>query len=74
MSDTHGMAYIARRGCGCIVAATADDPGRRSAVARDISRWVKAGYVVERVTGDYVREHMRECRCGLFAAPDGRHE
>ena len=74
MSDAHGMAYIARKGCGCIVAATADDPGRRSAVARDISRWVKAGYVVERVTGDYVREHRFGCRCGLLKSLESSHE
>lgn len=42
--------YIAvKPACGCVVALAADMPEIRRDVDREIARWVRAGYRVERV-------------------------
>jgi hypothetical protein len=52
---TPGYSYIARKSCGCIVGAVADDPDQKKRTARRTGEWIQAGYTVERVTDDVVR-------------------
>jgi hypothetical protein len=58
------MAYIARKPCGCVVAAVAADPWHPARFVEIVAQWVRSGLAVEYVTADYVREHFTRCRCG----------
>ena len=49
-------AYIARKECGCIVAATMDSAAHRVEVARDVAAWIRKGLTIERVESDQVQE------------------
>lgn len=67
MSDNY--SYVARRWCGCIVAAVVDDPDNdkaiRRVVAREVADWIAGGYTVERVPHDVVRrEFNSSCKHG----------
>lgn len=63
MSDER-KAYVGRcRGCNQVVAATIDEPRHAKEVARELSRWVKDGMIIERVEVDYVRTHFSHCVC-----------
>jgi hypothetical protein len=69
MSDDP-MAYIARKPCGCFVFASDDTPARQHENAKEIAWCVKHGYVVEHVTGAYVRLHWRSaCPACVKPAP-----
>lgn len=61
---TEDMAYIARKSCGCIVAAAVDMPEHRKHVAKEIAKWIKDGLILERVTCQYVRDNMKKCKHG----------
>lgn len=66
MSDSaEHMAYVGYCGeCGGIVAAVVDEPGRPRETAKDVARYVRDGYRVERVTCQFVRENLRGCAPG----------
>ena len=53
------MAYIAKKPCGCIVLAVVDNPDHRRDVAKEVAKAIREGYIIERVTADYVRENWR---------------
>jgi len=56
------MAYIARKACGCFAYAGVDIPKSKDGNAKEIVWAIDQGYIVERVTCAYVREHWRsEC-------------
>lgn len=58
------FAYIGRlQPCGCVVAAMVDaapdDSDRyKRDVAKEVATWIREGLTVERVTNDYVRQHL----------------
>lgn len=56
--DKTEFSYIGRKACGCVVAAIVDDPNHKRDVASFLSEMVRADLTVERVTHDYVREHL----------------
>lgn len=49
-------SYVARKACGCIVAAVVAD-GSRDA-ADELWRWAKAGYVIDTVDDEVVRREF----------------
>ena len=53
------MAYIAKKPCGCIAMAVVDNPEHRRDTAKEVASCIKEGYIIERVTTDYVRENWR---------------
>lgn len=57
------MAYVARAPCGDIVAAISDSGGiaRRSHIASNVARWIRAGLIVEHVEGEEVRAAFTAC-------------
>lgn len=63
--------YVARKKCGCIVAAIIDfeygDERLREkankAMADSVATWIKAGLAVERVTDEEVREWFQGSPC-----------
>jgi hypothetical protein len=57
------MSYIARADCGCVVAAISDEIEHRKVVASAVSNWVKRGYAIERVSDQYVRDHLNFGKC-----------
>ncbi len=61
MRDT-GYSYIGRMSCGCVVAAVVEDPDRPSRHADAIREFVMDGLTIERVTHDYVRQHLGRCK------------
>lgn len=54
---TGNMAYIAKRECGCIVMACVDNPEHRRDTAKEVAQAIREGYVIERVSSDFVREN-----------------
>lgn len=62
-------AYIAKKSCGCIVAATVDDPEHKEDVAKNVSDWIKDGLSIERVTCETVRQSKLGCHCGQRRQP-----
>lgn len=61
MRQEYGETYIARRPCGCIVLATAIRLGDAARGAEAIAQAIRDGYLVERVTDEYVRSTPWEC-------------
>lgn len=61
------FCYVARKKCGCIIAAIVDndatDEKARKPLADSVASWVKAGFAVERVTDEEVREWFRGYPC-----------
>lgn len=53
---TESMTYVARCICSGAVMMRVDSPDRTHDVARDVSRVIKAGYPVERMTTEQARE------------------
>jgi hypothetical protein len=65
MSDSD-HAYIARKPCGCIVAATVDRPEYLQSVARDVRDWNRRGLTVEHTTVGEARARpnfLVDCNC-----------
>ena len=60
MADT-SMAYIAKKSCGCLSMAIVDTPEHKIDVAKEISKAVRLGETIERVTIDVVRTMDWEC-------------
>lgn len=60
------LAYIARKTCGCIVMAIADDskesPELRRSTAKEVAKAINRGLTVERVEAEYVRQNMKRCK------------
>lgn len=57
------MSYVARKRCGCIVSAIVDVPEMKKEIADALSEWVRAGYTVDRVTVDEVRQNFTGIHC-----------
>ena len=56
------MAYVGRQECGCIIAATVDNPAHKNHVANDLAEWVRDGLTIERLTLEEAREQFG-CKC-----------
>ena len=59
-------AYIAKRPCGCIVAATVGLPQFSRSVARDLRDWHRRGLVIHRTTVGEARampNFLVDCTC-----------
>lgn len=53
--------YIARKPCGCTVAACVDEPEYRKENAKTIAEWIKKGYEVLRFSeGEF---KLNRCQC-----------
>lgn len=61
------MSYIGQAPCGCIKLAIVDNPEHAKDTAREISKAIKQGYKIRRVTCDYVRKHWDCKRHGIKA-------
>lgn len=59
MSDF--MCYVAKEKCGCVTGVCVDEPQFSKYTAKDIAHWVKDGRIIERVTGDYVKDNFAKC-------------
>ena len=55
------MAYCGRKPCGCLVAACLDGAAYADGNAKEIARWVRDGWTVERMTVDEAREQLHFC-------------
>lgn len=67
MSD--GFCYVGIAPCGCMRAATVDDPDRKKDVARDVRDFIKGGCHIERVLGEVPRVRL----CFAQHDPDCPH-
>jgi hypothetical protein len=56
------MNYVARKPCGCIVGAVSQD-APKSMVASALANWIRAGFVIDRVTDDVVRAEFQGQYC-----------
>lgn len=59
-------AYIGRKVCGCVVAATVAEPNRVTEWSKDIREFVRDGLTVEPSTVGFVRHG------GLRSCPHGK--
>ena len=57
-----GYCWVARKHCGCIVAAVTDDDPRVNA-HQFARKWYREGYLVERVPDEYVRKNFMGHKC-----------
>ena len=62
------FAYVARRPCGCMIAAAVDDPKYAKDNAKEISRWIRDGLTIERVSVERVRAEFKSCPHGTVKA------
>lgn len=63
MSD-EAMSYVARcPTCNGMVMVTVDKPERKKENAKEIAACVREGFVIERVTNEYVRAEGFFCKC-----------
>lgn len=66
MTDTR-KRLVARKPCGCVVAAISydtDDPSGAAYAAKDVARWIALGWTVEDATSDTIqREFVGESGC-----------
>ena len=59
-----GYSYIGKcQFCGNCQAAIIDDAQHKLEVAREISRWIRAGLTAERVESEWVRTTGQFCKC-----------
>jgi hypothetical protein len=49
------MSYVGRYECGCIQSAVVDNPAHRADVRREVSRFMRQGATIERMTTEEVR-------------------
>lgn len=56
-------SYVARKPCGCIVAAISDHPSMKSDMKKAFNRWIDAGFQIERVHDDVVRAEFMGKKC-----------
>jgi hypothetical protein len=63
ITPSTGFSYVARKPCGCLIAAIADEPEpeKKKKIARVTGEWIQAGYTVEHVTDEVVRAEFRSC-------------
>lgn len=61
MANEDVPAYIAKKECGCIIGTIVDDGKFPKEVAKALKEWVLDGYIIERTTVGYVRQHFGEC-------------
>lgn len=61
-NDGQEQCYVAKKPCGCTVAAIVDDPGHKRHTARLVADWIKDGLLVERAPTGTVRSVG--CKCG----------
>jgi hypothetical protein len=62
MSDK--QAYIARKGCGCMMAAIVDDSRLDpKKMAKIVSTWIEVGFTVDRMSVEELREGFTGCVC-----------
>ena len=52
------MVYIARKHCGCVIAAVVDLPQTQAGTADDVSEWIRFGLTIERVTLEQARAQL----------------
>lgn len=50
--------YVARKPCGCIVAASVDEPEYARVNAKEVAKWIRQGLNVDRVTVAVVRDEF----------------
>lgn len=50
------FAYIGTKSCGCTVAAVVDNPKHSKDVANAVSKFIRGGLKIERVSVERVRE------------------
>lgn len=55
------MSYIAKKSCGCIIAACVDEPKYNKETAKDLASWIKKGYTIERVKTEFARLNLARC-------------
>ena len=67
MSVDTGYAYIARKSCGCIVAAVSLNFPKKE-ISAALAKWTKAGLTIDRVSDDTVRAEFVGARCSHRAA------
>ncbi len=60
---SESMTYIAKKSCGCVVAAAVDDPKHHDDVAKLVASCIRDGYVIERVTTEECRLAKWACHC-----------
>lgn len=67
MMEANRKRLVARKSCGCLVAAISydtDDPSGSAYAARDVARWIARGYRVEEADNETIkREFVGESGC-----------
>lgn len=57
------ICYIGRKLCGCIVTVITDKPEHREDTAKELARWARKGFTIDRMTVKEVHEAKLGCKC-----------
>lgn len=63
MGNVDGMAYVARKKCGCICGAIVDDPSMARDIELALVSWVRERLTIDRVSNDVVRAEFVGWNC-----------
>jgi len=58
-----GYAYVARKPCGCIVGAIADQPSMRSDIQEALRAWLREDLTIDHVADEIVRTEFKGWNC-----------
>lgn len=61
---SEGLAYVARKACGCVTLVTVDNPAHAADVARDVASCIRRGDSVERLPIELARAALTDMHFG----------
>jgi len=59
----HEFAYVGTKPCGCTVAAMVISPKWAKDTAREVAKWIRAGYSVDKVSVKDASIKLKACEC-----------
>ena len=61
MKEKSKMSFIARKSCGCIKRAIADEPEFKIMIDNQLAEWGRKDYNIDYVSRQYVNDNMKSC-------------
>lgn len=57
------MNYVALYQCGVVRASVRIDRRNLKTIGKEVTNWIRCGYLVKPVTDAYIRDHSGVCKC-----------
>lgn len=62
-TDVNHMNYAAVCACGVVRGSVRIDRRNLKVIGKQVTNWIRSGYLVKLSTDSYVRDHSGACRC-----------